>query len=90
MRLSDVEEYATLARSAEGRLGDLRCTVPEGSTVRVIGQPVSLDDASPSTMHFVRVVDGPCGGFEATLDEGALRDFRASPQPPVAPPASTG
>ena len=89
MRLSAVEEYATLTESSVATLGESRCTAPAGTAVQVLGWPTSLAEPAPATMVFVRVLAGPCADHALTLPQRLLADFRATPQPSVrsAPPS---
>lgn len=86
MRLSAVEEYATLAQPCAVRRAGRTCTAPAGSVVQVLGQPASPELARPSERRFVRVVGGPCHEHEATVDLGVLRDLRDTPHPRASGP----
>ena len=78
MRVNDSDEFATLTQATVVRLGWRTCTAAAGAAVRVIGRPTSLADKSPRGDLFVRVVSGSCSGFELNIDEGLLKDFRAT------------
>ena len=90
MRVSGVEEFATLAVANPSRLGERTCMVPAGTAVRVIGRPTNLADKGVGSMLFVRVAAGPCDGYELTVEERALIHFRATMDsaPAASSPAS--
>ena len=80
MRVSPIDEYATLVHDGVARLGQQHCIAPAGSTVRVIGRTANPGQPSTRNWLFVRLIDdGPCAGYELTADEGELRNFRATP-----------
>lgn len=80
MRVSPINEYATLVHEGVARLGQQHCIAPAGSTVRIMGRTTNLDHPVPEVWLFVRLVTGePCAGHELTIAEAGLRDFRATP-----------
>ncbi len=82
MRITPVEEYATLVHDSLARLGQQTCIARAGTTVHVIGRTTDLRQASTGDWWFVRLVaDGPCAGHELTVAESGLRNFRATPSP---------
>lgn len=86
MRVSGIEEYATLVRASAARLHDKTCTAPAGSTVRIVAYLNNPSGPLPDIRVFARLVDGACAGHELTLDTRELVDFRATPAatpPPV-------
>ncbi len=79
MLVSPIEEYATLTMPSEARSGKSGCVVKAGTRVQVLGRPSSLSEKKPSTFMFVHIAEGPCTGYELTIDERYLTDFSETP-----------
>lgn len=75
MLVSPIEEYATLTMPSEARSGKSRCVAKAGTCVRVLGRPSSLSEKQSSTFMFVHIAEGPCIGYELTIDERYLTNF---------------
>jgi hypothetical protein len=83
MRLSGIKEYATLTKASVARSGRHSCTAAAGCTVEIVGRPTSLSDPAVSAHLFVRVTTGRCAGYELTIAEALLSDFRETLEPPT-------
>lgn len=79
-----VEEYATLCQAERTTMRPRVCVASAGTTVRILGTPVKIGEAEPNRLRLVRVIEGPCSGFELTLPYEFLADLRPQPVPTAA------
>lgn len=68
-------ETATVATAFDTSKGNGTCTAQPGTNVSVLGTPGGLGSDNSGSRVSIRVLDGDCAGFEASVPQSLLSDF---------------
>lgn len=72
-------ETATVATAFDTSKGNATCTAQPGTNVSVLGTPSGLGSDNTGPLVSIRVLDGECSGFEASVAQSLLSGFESHP-----------
>lgn len=76
MRISPEIEHASLKVRTDTVLFEKHCSAPRGTVVRILGTPTDPGRLPSVDLRIVRVLDGLCRDYEATVIIGLLAEIK--------------